>query len=56
MGGASLPEARPFTLSVYNNKDEHEMKTKSDSHNTFEYRREKTPLLYDMIPNQTYPE
>jgi hypothetical protein len=55
MGAASLPD-RPFTLSVYNAVDEHEMETVSAHHNTFEYRREKTPLLYDMIPSQTYPE
>jgi hypothetical protein len=40
---------------VYNAIDDHEMVTASGNQNTFVYRREKTPLLYDMIPSQTYP-
>jgi hypothetical protein len=51
--GGNLPD-RPFTLSVLNVLDDHEMVTVSGSQNTFEYRREKTPLLYDMVPNQCY--
>ena len=51
--GGSLPD-RPFTLSVLNVLDDLEMVTVSGNQNTFEYRREKTPLLFDMVPNQCY--
>jgi hypothetical protein len=53
LGFSSLPD-RPFGLSVTNSLDDYEMDSVSSQQNTFEYRRETTPLLYDMVPNQCY--
>jgi hypothetical protein len=50
--GELIKEDTYFKLSVKNG--EREIKSNSGGENVLQYRKSKTPLLYDVIPNQVY--